>query len=138
MSSQFAALAVISFVLSAACGDADGQANDPTPAPVTSGVADTTAHGFDGTLDCENDLRFEQHWEREAGTQGPSTPEQAVREALGAFSDDADRARILMVDDNQGSVVVDDREVVTALASEHELGWFVMQATGCSDGREDT
>lgn len=101
-------------------------------------MAATTAHDIDGTLDCENDLRFEQYWEREAGTQGASTPEQAVREALGTFSDDADGARIVMTDDNHGSVVVDNREVVTAVASEHERGWFVMQATGCSDGWEDT
>lgn len=87
----------------------------------------------DGSIDCAGDSYWDQQAMLDSETPGLDRPEEAIELALEPYLQGND-GEIVMIDENTGSLVVDDREQVVANATEVPAGgWAVSAMTGCSD-----
>lgn len=97
------------------------------------GEPETGPADIDGSLDCAGEMVWTEQAMFDVDTRGEATPELAVRLDL-----DRHRERlggeIVLIDDNTGSLVVDEREQVVAFATAAPAGgWVVATTMGCGD-----
>jgi hypothetical protein len=85
----------------------------------------------DGELDCETELTWSEEGSVPEGTKGLADPGDAVEAYLTPFMENHGGV-IAIVDESQGSLVVDEAEVVVGLATEAPAGgWLVLTGLGC-------
>ena len=95
------------------------------------GEPDTGAAPIDGTLDCANGYRWVMQAGIDPSVPGEPTPEEALRFALEPFQKRYG-GEIVFVDEDTASLVVQQRERVTANAVEVPAGgWAVSSVEGC-------
>ena len=95
------------------------------------GEPDVGPAPLDGSLDCANDVRWGFQGSRDPNSPGHPTPEEAVLEIMQPYQDQHG-GELVFIDDNTGSLVVDDREQVVARADAISAGgWFVSGVSGC-------
>ena len=97
------------------------------------GEPDTGPARVDGSLDCVGEMVWTEQAMLDTDARGEDTPELAVRLDL-----DRHRERyggeVAMIDENTGSLVVDEREQVVAFATEAPAGgWVVATTMGCGE-----
>lgn len=82
-------------------------------------------------LDCPTDVTWVEQGSVLEGTVGSPTPEAALEETLAPFVGKLG-GEVELLEEGLGSLVVDDREVVVAIAMEAPAGgWLVLTLTGC-------
>lgn len=88
---------------------------------------------IDGSIDCPGDTFWTQQAMLDTETPGENTPEEAVRHGLEPYVE-RNGGEITMIDEDTGSLVVDEREQVVAYASEAPAGgWVATTMTGCGE-----
>jgi hypothetical protein len=87
---------------------------------------------IDGVLDCVEPGEWSFQGILEPNATGMETAEIALTDTLGPFEEEHG-GKIVIVNPSVGSLVVDQRERVVAVASELDDGtWTVIQSVGCS------
>lgn len=95
------------------------------------GNPDSGPAPIDGQLDCVNDESWFEQASIDPDIAGDPTAEEAVRASLERFLDRYG-GEIVMVYEDTGSIVVDEREQVVASAFEVPAGgWAVATVSGC-------
>jgi len=116
-------------VLAAACGGSGEQ----------TGVLDTpgaSAVTGDGQLDCATEIEWSMIATLDPTIPGLPSAEEALRSALEPYAQ-RNGGAIVLIGDNTGSLVVEQREQVVVQSSEVPAGgWAVSSWTGC-EGFED-
>ncbi len=93
----------------------------------------TRSVAIDGEIDCETDFPWSEEGTVPEGTPGFATADQAVEEYLAPFQANHGGDQ-QMIDEFTGSLVLEQREVVVAVATEASGGgWLVLTAFGCED-----
>ena len=97
----------------------------------TCGPPQTGPAPLDGNLDCANDSSWGEQGATIGDTPGMPTADEAVQSALQTFLD-RHGGEIIVISEGVGSLVLDDREQVVAIASEVDAGgWIVFTISGC-------
>jgi hypothetical protein len=97
----------------------------------TCGPSLTGPAGFDGELDCANDSSWSQQGSIDPTIPGLPTVELALRDAIQPHLE-RHRGTFARIREAVGSLVMEDREQVVALASEVDAGgWVVTTLKGC-------
>ena len=85
----------------------------------------------DGVLDCGDDSEWTEQGTVPEDTVGLGSEQAAVEAYLTPFMEQHG-GEIVTVDLNTGSLVIEDREVVTGSANEMPAGgWLVLTGSGC-------
>jgi len=99
----------------------------------TCGQPDTGPAEIDGSIDCAGDLVWTEQASLDAETPGENTPEEAIRLGLERHQERYG-GEIVMIDDNTGSLVVDELEQAVTFATEAPAGgWVASTMIGCDE-----
>jgi ABC-type glycerol-3-phosphate transport system substrate-binding protein len=98
---------------------------------VVSGCGGQDPAPADGEPDCETELTWSEEGSVPEGTAGLADPGDAVEAYLSPFIENHG-GEVVMVNETQGSLVVDGQEVVVGIATESPAGgWLVLTGLGC-------